>query len=271
MKYKNYNNGTNYLILGLLMMMFFGGFQILFVTVSIFSLLIIRFFPLILISFFLYRFFKKTKYNARMGNFVNSNPLDKSQFVELLIRVLIHSVKADGKVDQKELQVIYHFFEFNLQYNPTQMQWVRDLVQHSLKTGVPLNELTSEINASYSLDIRLIILQLVYRIIYADEIMTQGEQHFVEQLVSQLQIPVNEHEKVKAMFVQFNQDDRHYKVLEVSPSVSKEELKKAYRDACKKYHPDKVHHLGDEFKKVAEEKMQKVNESYQVLLKKFAT
>ena len=31
------------------------------------------------------------------------------------------------------------------------MQWVRDLVQHSLKTGVPL--MVTEINASYSLDI----------------------------------------------------------------------------------------------------------------------
>ena len=46
------------------------------------------------------------------------------------------------------------------------------------------------------------------------------EQHFGKKLVSQLQILLTS-ERFKAMFVQFNQDDRHYKVLEVSPSVVK--------------------------------------------------
>ena len=40
--------------------------------------------------------------------------------------------------------------------------------------------------------------------------------------------------------------------------ASKEEIKKVYKQACKENHPDKVHHLGEEFRKVAEEKMQKI-------------
>jgi DnaJ like chaperone protein len=34
-----------------------------------------------------------------------------------------------------------------------------------------------------------------------------------------------------------------------------------------KFHPDKVHHLGDEFQKMAEEKFKSVNDAYQQIKK----
>ena len=59
-------------------------------------------------------------------------------------------------------------------------------------------------------------------------------------------------------------------MLGVKPGSTKEEVKKAYREACKQHHPDKVHHLGEEFRKVAEEKMQKINSAYAALMKQYA-
>ena len=53
-----------------------------------------------------------------------------------------------------------------------------------------------------------------------------------------------------------------YKILEVDPSASDEEVKKAYRRMAMKYHPDKVSHLGEEFRKTADEKFKKVNDAY---------
>ena len=41
-----------------------------------------------------------------------------------------------------------------------------------------------------------------------------------------------------------------------------EEVKKAYRKKASEYHPDKVSYLGEDFKKIAEEKFRKVNEAY---------
>jgi DnaJ like chaperone protein len=56
-----------------------------------------------------------------------------------------------------------------------------------------------------------------------------------------------------------------YNVLNVGRNASQEEIKKAYRKLAGKYHPDKVAHLGDEFKKLAEERFKEIQEAYQSL------
>ena len=53
-----------------------------------------------------------------------------------------------------------------------------------------------------------------------------------------------------------------YRVLGVSPQATDDEVKKAYREAAKKHHPDKVGHLGEDVRKAAEEKFARVNEAY---------
>ena len=56
--------------------------------------------------------------------------------------------------------------------------------------------------------------------------------------------------------------DQYYAVLGLEKGASEEEIKKAYRKLSMKYHPDKVGHLGEEFRNVAEEKMKEINEAY---------
>ena len=56
-----------------------------------------------------------------------------------------------------------------------------------------------------------------------------------------------------------------YQVLNISPSASDEEVKKAYRDLARKYHPDNYHDnpLAD----LAQEKMKEINEAYDQIQK----
>ena len=54
-------------------------------------------------------------------------------------------------------------------------------------------------------------------------------------------------------------------VLGLARGASSEEIKKAYRELAGKYHPDKVAHLGDEFKVLAEERFKKVQAAYEEL------
>lgn len=56
-----------------------------------------------------------------------------------------------------------------------------------------------------------------------------------------------------------------YEVLGIRPGASDEEIKTAYRELVKKYHPDK--YQGNPLADLAEEKLQEVNEAYDMLTK----
>jgi hypothetical protein len=69
-------------------------------------------------------------------------------------------------------------------------------------------------------------------------------------------------------FQEGNSSRDPYTVLNVPKDASQEEIKKAYRELANKYHPDKVHHLGDEFKELAEKRFKEIEEAYRELIPK---
>ena len=72
---------------------------------------------------------------------------------------------------------------------------------------------------------------------------------------------------------QFSQDSAQqqwdpYRVLGIARSASNQEIKHAYRELANKYHPDKLEHLGDEFKALAETRFKEIQKAYQELTEK---
>ena len=55
--------------------------------------------------------------------------------------------------------------------------------------------------------------------------------------------------------------DNPYKVLGVDPSASDEDIKKAYHNLVRKYHPDR--YAGSDMADLAEAKMKEINQAYQ--------
>ena len=60
-----------------------------------------------------------------------------------------------------------------------------------------------------------------------------------------------------------------YQVLNVAPTATDDEVKRAYRDLARKYHPDNYHDnpLAD----LAQEKMKEINEAYELIQKQRKT
>lgn len=57
----------------------------------------------------------------------------------------------------------------------------------------------------------------------------------------------------------------YYDILRLAKNATTEEIKKAYKDLAKKYHPDLYSHLADDLRAEAEKRFKEINEAYQTL------
>ncbi len=60
-----------------------------------------------------------------------------------------------------------------------------------------------------------------------------------------------------------SQIESSYKILQVKPTASNDEIKKAYRSLAKQYHPDFASAFGDEAIRQATESMKRINEAWE--------
>ncbi len=60
--------------------------------------------------------------------------------------------------------------------------------------------------------------------------------------------------------------DHYYKILGINPGASKEEIKQAYRDMLKVWHPDRFAHEPPRLQKKAEDNAKTINEAYEKLM-----
>jgi DnaJ like chaperone protein len=62
-----------------------------------------------------------------------------------------------------------------------------------------------------------------------------------------------------------NQIDEALAVLGLERGADADSIKSAWRTLSKENHPDRVTHLGEEFRSLAEERMRKINAAYETL------
>jgi len=61
--------------------------------------------------------------------------------------------------------------------------------------------------------------------------------------------------------------DQAYQILKIDSATSNDDIKIAYKNRIKEYHPDKVSTMGEEIQSVARIKTQQINEAYYLLKK----
>ena len=109
------------------------------------------------------------------------------------------------------------------------------------------------------------MLHFLFGIAKADGEVHDLEFKLIAHISIHLGISTKDYDSIKAMFLK--PVDWAYRILEIEPRVTDDEVKKAYRKMAMKYHPDKVSYLGEDFQNSAKEKFQKVNEAYETIKK----
>lgn len=173
--------------------------------------------------------------------------------------VLVASVmKADGRVLKSELEFVRRFF--NKQFGSERTKQHMLVLRELLKKEIPLQEVCLQIKTYTMYPARLQLMHLLFGIAAVDGNVHTSELRVIQKIASNLGIRQADFNSLKAMFIK--EVDGDYKILEIKKTATNDEVKKAYRKMAVKYHPDKVSHMGDEYKESAKQKFQKMKDAY---------
>ena len=190
----------------------------------------------------------------------------KTQSGDFEISLLILAsvvIKADGKVDQRELDFVRS--QFVGMYGKERANHAFKLFSGIIKKDISTHQVCVQIRQHMPHASRLQLVHFLFGIAKADEFVTEVEVNEIKKIAGYLNINQYDYESIKAMF--YDASDSAYKMLEITKSATDDELKKAYRKMAKKYHPDKLQGLGPEHIKGAEEKFLQIQNAYEKIKK----
>ena len=195
---------------------------------------------------------------------VQSQRMQTNQVQLNLLSLAAIVIKADGEVDERELRFVRNYFITN--YGEAYASSIFAKFNKEVKKEQQnLNEITRLFVQRAPYETRLQILHFLFAIANADGHVAEVEVQKILQIANALQLRSMDFESIKAMFVK--SADNAYKILEISPSATDAEVKKAYRTMAKKYHPDKLQTDDAALKKGAQEKFQQVQAAYETIQK----
>lgn len=225
--------------------------------------------------------------------FTGGRRLSQDDFVDTLMQLTAVVIKADNRFLKSELNFVKDYLVQNLGTKKAQeaILKLRDYLNEEIDTQTLCNKLRH----NTSIQERLLILQFLFGLAQSDGNIDNSELNAIQMIASWMGISAMDFESLKSMFLGYGSQsgyynyntgyssdygsssnyssnnysnlDKDYKILEISPDASDDEVKKAYRKAAMKHHPDKVSHLGEEMRKAAEEKFAKLNEAYERIKK----
>ena len=190
----------------------------------------------------------------------NTKPGD---FMVSLLVLLGAVMKADKQLLKSELDYVKYFLRQQFSHQDTQEYMI--LFKDIIKQDYPIRDVCRQIQRSMDHPSRLELIHVLFGLSKADGHIHPDEIKVINTIGRYLNINDSDFDSIKAMFVKDTQSA--YKILEIKKSVTDSEVKKAYRKMASKYHPDKVNHLGDDLKHLAEEKFKAMNDAYQSIKK----
>ena len=207
----------------------------------------------------------------------------RSDFMESMLILTAAVLKADGHVERSEFAYVRDYLVRSL--GPMHAQDAMNRLTEILGESYNIESVCSELRQSSTIHERLLIIQFLFGVATADGELHQSEVSVIELIAQWSGVARSDYESIKAMFTYSYANsgnngsyssggngntggyrshtlDSDYQILEISPDASDDEVKKAYRSLAKKYHPDRVAHLGDDMRKAAEEKFSRLSQAY---------
>jgi DnaJ like chaperone protein len=190
-------------------------------------------------------------------------PTHSGDFEVSLLLLAAIVIKADGKADKREQEFVRK--KFVSMYGQKRANNAFRLFKEFVKKDISTRQIALQVRQYMDHPSRLQLLHFLFNIAQADGFVNDQEEYKIRQIANYLGINQRDYSSIKAMF--YDSSDANYKILEISRTATDDQVKKAYRKMAKKFHPDKVRHLGYEHQKGAEEKFKRIQKAYEAIQK----
>jgi len=213
-----------------------------------------------ILGFALGSLFEEAESATKQQGYAATTP---GSFAVSLLVLAAAIMKADGRVMRSELDYVKNFLRQN--FGEDSATEALQMLRKLLDQPIPLQSVCAQIRQNLDYPARLELVHFLLIIAKADGEIHQAELNAVKHIAQLLGIQDNDLGAMDAM----SEDtlEAAYKVLGIPQQASDIEVKKAYRRMALKYHPDKVGHLGEDFKETAKGKFQKVSAAYEKIRK----
>ena len=190
------------------------------------------------------------------------NQGQRTSFLMSLLVLSAAVIKADSKTTSQELATLRSFFARN--FGPQAGNEAEEIVKDLLLKDFNLYEVCGQIRSCMDYSQRLQLYHYLVSLGACDG-LHKSETDILEVIASYIGLSKIE---VDSIFAQLRpSNDSNYRILEITPDATDDEVKKAYRKMAVKYHPDKVATLGEDVQKAAEEKFKAISQAYEAICK----
>ena len=184
-------------------------------------------------------------------------------FVMGLLILTAAVMKADGRVMKSELNFVKDFFAKN--FGKENLQNKLDILRQLLDKNIDVYQACEKIRIAFPYATKLQLLHYLFGIAVADTECSRNERDLIERIANLIGLSTADYRSIEAMY--FEVTDSAYVILQVDRNAADEEIKKAYKRMCIKYHPDKVANLGEDAQRAANEKFKEINNAYDKIKK----
>ena len=178
-----------------------------------------------------------------------------------IIVLLACVIKADGRVLKSEIAFIKPFLvrNFGEEGAKQALQLLKQLLEQDINPAQVAQQIRQHVNYS----VRLELVHLLLEVAKADGDVVEAETNVIETIAIQMGISTADYESLLSLYRKHKDANWAYTALEIEPSASDDEVKKAYRRMAMKFHPDKVANAGEQIRQQATDKFRMINDAYE--------
>lgn len=199
----------------------------------------------------------------------------RNSFLFSLLVLASYIIRADGRIMHSEMEFVRQFLRTNFGESAVSEgeQILLNLFEQRkrMEASDPsafkrtIRDCCSQINANLTYEERLQLLSFLVKIAQSDGNVCAAEIDALKEVSAYMGLSAREMDSM--LNLRGDSLEEAYKVLEISPDATNDEVRAAYRKLALKHHPDRVAALGEDVRRAAEEKFQRINNAKEKIYK----